>query len=83
MSSSKLDSSDAFGSSINEAEAATVRRIFNEYAAGKSSKAIAKQLNRDSIRGPSGTQPARPSSWTRGFWRRAAPKWAAPKFSNW
>lgn len=39
---------------INEAQAATVRRIFNEYAAGKSSKAIAKQLNRDGVRSPSG-----------------------------
>ena len=39
---------------INEAQAAIVVRIFNEYAAGKSSKAIAKQLNRDAVRGPSG-----------------------------
>ncbi len=40
--------------SINEAQAAVVRRIFSDYAAGKSSKAIAKQLNREGVRGPSG-----------------------------
>ena len=39
---------------INEAQAATVRHIFYEYAGGKSSKAIAKQLNREGVRGPSG-----------------------------
>jgi DNA invertase Pin-like site-specific DNA recombinase len=39
---------------INEAQAAIIRRIFSEYANGKSSKAVAKQLNRDGVRGPSG-----------------------------
>ena len=39
---------------INEAQAVNVHRIFNDYAAGKSSKAIAKQLNREGVRGPSG-----------------------------
>jgi DNA invertase Pin-like site-specific DNA recombinase len=39
---------------INEAEAAIVRRIFREFAAGKSPRAIATDLNRDGIRGPFG-----------------------------
>jgi len=39
---------------INEFEAGVVRRIFNDYAAGKSPKAIAAQLNADGIAGPSG-----------------------------
>ena len=38
---------------INEIEAAVVRRIFEDYAAGKSPKAIAAQLNRERIAGPS------------------------------
>lgn len=37
---------------INEAEAAVVRRIFREFAAGKSPRAIAADLNRDGIPGP-------------------------------
>ncbi len=39
---------------INEAEAEIVRRIFREFAAGKSPKAIAADLNRDGIPGPNG-----------------------------
>ncbi len=39
---------------VNETQAATVRRIFEDYADGKSSKALAKQLNREGVRGPSG-----------------------------
>ncbi|MCR9196641.1 MAG: recombinase family protein, partial [Hyphomonas sp.] len=39
---------------INEPEAAIVRRIFGEYATGRSPRDIAKQLNKDSVRGPSG-----------------------------
>jgi site-specific DNA recombinase len=39
---------------INEAEAAIVRRIFREFAAGKSPRAIATELNRDRILGPFG-----------------------------
>jgi DNA invertase Pin-like site-specific DNA recombinase len=39
---------------INEAQAATVRHIFNEYAAGKSPKAIAHALNNAGVPGPSG-----------------------------
>jgi len=37
---------------INEAEAEIVRRVFREFAAGKSPKAIAADLNRDGIPGP-------------------------------
>jgi site-specific DNA recombinase len=39
---------------INEAEAVIVRRIFREFAAGKSPRAIATDLNRDGILGPFG-----------------------------
>ena len=39
---------------INEAEAAVVRRVFREFAAGVSPRAIARRLNVDGIPGPSG-----------------------------
>jgi site-specific DNA recombinase len=39
---------------IVEAEAAIVLRIFAEFAAGKSPRAIAQDLNRENIKGPSG-----------------------------
>ncbi len=39
---------------INEVQAMTVRRIFNEFATGKSPKAIAKQLNAEGVPGPHG-----------------------------
>ena len=39
---------------INNAEAGIVRRIFNEYAAGRSPRAIAKELNAEGVAGPSG-----------------------------
>ena len=39
---------------IDEAEAATVRRIFEEYAAGRSPRAIATQLNTEGVPGPFG-----------------------------
>ncbi|MDB5605022.1 MAG: recombinase family protein [Bradyrhizobium sp.] len=39
---------------INEAEAVVVRRIFREFATGKSPRAIATDLNRDAIPGPFG-----------------------------
>jgi site-specific DNA recombinase len=42
------------GRSINETEAAIVRRVFSEFAAGKSPRRIAVQLNRDHTRGPRG-----------------------------
>ena len=42
------------GRKINDAQAAIVRRIFNEYADGKSPKAIVKKLNQENVPGPSG-----------------------------
>ncbi|MFO1039758.1 MAG: recombinase family protein, partial [Geminicoccaceae bacterium] len=39
---------------IEPVEAAVVRRIFKEYAAGASAKAIAQKLNREGIAGPHG-----------------------------
>jgi len=39
---------------VNEAEAAIVRRIFEAYASGDSPRAIAHALNREGIPGPSG-----------------------------
>jgi site-specific DNA recombinase len=39
---------------INEAAATIVRRIFREFAIGKSPRAIATDLNRDGIPGPFG-----------------------------
>ncbi|MBR9780961.1 MAG: recombinase family protein [Rhodospirillales bacterium] len=39
---------------INEAEAEIVRRIFREFSAGKSPKAIAADLNREGVPGPYG-----------------------------
>jgi len=39
---------------INEDEAAVIRRIFVEFANGNSPKAIAKQLNKETIPGPRG-----------------------------
>ena len=41
---------------INEAEAAVVRRIFADYLAGKSSRAIAFELNNDGVPGPQGAE---------------------------
>ena len=41
---------------INAAEAATVKRIFNDYASGKAPQAIAKQLNKEKVAGPSGAE---------------------------
>jgi hypothetical protein len=39
---------------IDEVEAAVVRRIFADYAAGKSPRAIARELNGEGVRGPGG-----------------------------
>ncbi|MEI6560385.1 MAG: recombinase family protein, partial [Rhodospirillaceae bacterium] len=39
---------------INETEAAIVRRIFTEFAAGRSPRGIAMDLNADGVAGPSG-----------------------------
>ena len=41
---------------INEAEATVVRRIFSDYLAGKSSRTIAFDLNREGIAGPQGSE---------------------------
>ncbi|MFE0757887.1 recombinase family protein [Inquilinus sp. NPDC058860] len=41
---------------VNEAEANVVRRIFRDYAAGKSSRTIAWELNRDKVPGPFGRE---------------------------
>ena len=40
---------------INQAQALIVQRIFTDYAKGQSPLAIARQLNKESIAGPSGT----------------------------
>ena len=42
--------------SVNEAEATVVRRIFRDYVAGKSSRAIAWALNKEGIPGPFGRE---------------------------
>ncbi len=39
---------------INKGQAAVIRHIFNAYANGSSPKAIARQLNKDNVPGPSG-----------------------------
>jgi hypothetical protein len=44
------------GRRINEAEAAIVRRIFMEFASGKSPRRIAIDLNREGIPGPAGAK---------------------------
>ena len=54
--------------SINENKAAVVRRIFEEYASGRSPRAIATALNTESVPGPKGT-PWNPST-IYGNWRR-------------
>jgi site-specific DNA recombinase len=41
---------------VNDAEATVVRRIFRDFAAGKSPRAIAKTLNAEGIPGPAGRQ---------------------------
>ena len=53
---------------INEAEAAVVRRIFTEYASGKSPKRIAHDLNADGVSAPSDR--AWGPSTIYGNWRR-------------
>jgi len=42
------------GRSINDVEAAIVRRVFGEFAGGSSPRAIAQRLNRERISGPRG-----------------------------
>ena len=41
---------------VNAAEAEVVRRIFSEYAAGRSSRTIAMALNREGVPGPQGRE---------------------------
>ena len=41
---------------VNDAEAVVVRRIFREFAGGKSPRAIAKALNAEGVPGPDGRQ---------------------------
>src|SRR4051794_31702765 len=41
---------------VNQAEAATIRRIFRDYAAGVSPWVIAKRLNQEGVPGPHGRQ---------------------------
>jgi site-specific DNA recombinase len=53
---------------INPQQAAIVKRIFSDYARGISPRAIAKQLNRDGVPGPSGN--AWGPSTIHGNWRR-------------
>jgi site-specific DNA recombinase len=53
---------------INEKEAVIVNHVFNEYAAGKSPRAIAHALNKSNIRGPAGKTWG--SSTINGNWRR-------------
>jgi site-specific DNA recombinase len=47
---------------INEAEAAVVVRIFEEYATGRSPLSITTQLNKEQIPGPRGDRGAIPQS---------------------
>src|SRR5919199_1939912 len=56
------------GRTVNAAQAAIVRRIFTEYAAGRSPRAIAKALNAEGILGPSGKPWG--ASTIHGNWRR-------------
>jgi len=56
------------GRCINEAEATVVRRIFTEFAAGRSPRAIAMALNRDGVPGPHGRTWG--PSTIYGNWRR-------------
>ena len=58
---------------INAREAAIVRRIFEEYAAGVSPRAIAKQLNAEGVPGPSAEHGGRAPSTATAI--------AAPAFS--
>jgi site-specific DNA recombinase len=56
------------GRCIDETQAPVVRRVFVDYVAGTSPKAIAKALNRDAIPGPMGK--AWSASTIYGNWRR-------------
>ena len=49
-----VDNGERGGREIHQAEAAVVRRIFADFAAGKSPRRIAAELNREGILGPGG-----------------------------
>jgi hypothetical protein len=49
-----MDAASRSMAAINEPEAAIVRRIFAEFAGGKSPRRIAVDLNRDRVPGPRG-----------------------------
>src|SRR5262249_47506513 len=51
---SVVESGDRGGRTIIEAEAAVIRRIFADFAAGKSPRRIAAELNREATPGPGG-----------------------------
>jgi hypothetical protein len=55
------------GRTINADEAAIVRRIYTELAAGRSAKSIARRLNDDGIPGPRGIRCAADGSFFEGF----------------
>jgi site-specific DNA recombinase len=54
--SAERDASGGGRRQIDEAEAAVVRRIFRDYAAGLSPRTIAKRLNDEHVPGPSGRE---------------------------
>jgi DNA invertase Pin-like site-specific DNA recombinase len=56
------------GRSIDQVKAAVVRRIFTDYAGGRSPRAIAKALNGEGVPGPSGKPWG--ASTIHGNWRR-------------
>ncbi len=56
------------GRKVNDEEAAIVCRVFNEYSAGSSPRAIAKGLNTDGVPGPRGKTWS--DSTIHGNWRR-------------
>jgi site-specific DNA recombinase len=49
-----VDNGERGGREIHPAEAAVVRRIFSDFAAGKSPRRIAAELNREGVPGPGG-----------------------------
>ena len=67
-SSSKASEPERGDRRVNEKEAAIVSHVFNEYAGGKSPKAIAHALNKRKIPGPTGK--AWGPSTINGNWRR-------------
>ena len=62
------------GRLIDDREAAVVRQIFRQYAAGQSARAIASELNRSGVPAPRGLHGATAGTWSfstiSGNWRR-------------